>query len=187
MRVPDRVANEYNGRVSIGKTGEVGGYGELNLANDILLCIRQTLFVAQLRVPQAEGESDQKNSETDTGDAKQSLSMLIRGDDGSPLRRADGILGNHKERVRVRRSSQGRVSQWRETVFESRGEDVRPDGTRDAATKRRTDVVCGEVQTGDDGDVFVLCRGLDRRLGRVREHTARKTKQDLSADDARLA
>ena len=113
--------------------------------------------------------------------------MLITIDNRSPLVRSNRIFSNKQERTSVEASGQSLVSGESQSVLELRVEGLRPDGARDAVAECGANVVTCEVDTGDDGNMFVLCCGLDGSLCWVWEKTSCDTQQNLSADDTGLS
>ena len=104
--------------------------------------LSQRLLLVQLRIPQHTSESNQRHTETDTRDAKESLHMLIAIDDGVADRRADWISSDDCEWVSVCSLSKGVVGLEREICRQGIGKDLGPDRTGDCVAKGRADVVC---------------------------------------------
>jgi len=92
--------------------------------------------------------------------------MLITGNHGLALGRIHCICCSEHERVAVGVGCESGVT---ETAVEFVGEGVGPDGAGDSVAEGGTDVVGCEEEAGDDGDVLVLGRSLDRSLGWVGE------------------
>lgn len=106
--------------------------------------------------------------------------MPVRNDNSISLHRTDGILGRERKRISIHGSRKRSIARLAQQLA---GDDLLPHRTRDGVSQRRANVVRGKVDTGDNSDVLVLRRGLDTRLRRVREHTARNTETDLGAHD----
>lgn len=105
--------------------------------------------------------------------------MLVHIDSRVALLSARGIQRCEGERGPVPRSSLCRVG---DATAELARKDLSPDASAQGVAERRANVVAREVQTGDDGDVFVLGRGLDAGLGGVREESSGYAQQDLRTD-----
>ena len=152
-----------------------------------LLRLWLALLGTQLRISQAECEHNQRYAKADTRDCQQSLHMLITIDNRSPLVRSNRIFSNKQERTSVEASGQSLVSGESQSVLELRVEGLRPDGARDAVAECGANVVTCEVDTGDDGNMFVLCCGLDGSLCWVWEKTSCDTQENLGADNTGLS
>lgn len=113
--------------------------------------------------------------------------MLVRSNNAGSLRRAHRILRHNAKRISVCNRRERRVPKSTELLIESARQDLRPYRAGDCIPKRRANIIRREVQPRDDSEMLMLRRGLNRRLRRIREHAARKTQQDLRADDAGLA
>lgn len=108
--------------------------------------------------------------------------MLIGIDNGVSLGRAWRIGDDSYERVAIDFSCQRGVDVC-QPVLQSLGEQLSPQGSRHGISQSRSDVVKGQVETRDDGQVFMLQANLNRCLSGIWEETASNTQNDLSAND----
>lgn len=155
-----------------------------SLVGAAFLGLRLTLCLGKSRVPQEQREPDEGHAEADAHDTQRVLEGHVALDDGGALGCADRVLVGDGVGHGVGQLGERGVGLEGQVAFERAGEMLGPDGAGDGRAEAATNGVAGEVETRDDGDVFVLRGGLDGRLGWVGEETTGEAEQDLGADDA---
>lgn len=119
----------------------------------VLFSLGQGLLPSKLRIADTEGKHNKRNRQADTCNAKQSLGMLVCENDIVAIRCADWVRRCEHQRLRVDLGGEGRVSKF---VLQLGWENLVPNGTRDGIAERTSYVVRREVNSGHNGQVYLL-------------------------------